>query len=59
MRFIGFLLLIASIAAYNHARALGVEDWRWDTFFMGVLGFVLLFPNLTFGLFGDSYGKRK
>jgi hypothetical protein len=26
---------------------------------MGVFGFVLLFPNLTFGLFGDSYGKRK
>jgi hypothetical protein len=59
MRFVGLLMLLISVCAFEHAWAVGIREWRWDTFWLGVAGFVLLFPNLTFGLFGDRHGKRK
>ena len=60
MRFIGFIMVVIGINALEMSYELdGVYSMKTDTFIMLIVGLVLIFPNLTFGLFGDSYGKRK
>jgi Na+-driven multidrug efflux pump len=58
MRFIGILLLIIGANAVEQDYFNGIEDIRWDTLIMMIIGFLLLFPNLI-SIFGDTNGKRK
>lgn len=58
MRFVGLLLIIITINAVEQDYASGVIGIRWDTLIMGIVGILLLFPNLI-SIFGDTNGKRK